>query len=640
MQCIDHTATHDGTSRSLPHQQNPLSPKELFPDIAREEDEFIQKYEYASPMEKHLRRVLDQIESKESEIECIKNKLDEATKNLGDDDFDCRPSCGKCHQPGHKKNKCAGPPCPASVSCGKLRLHKDELKSNESMKASMKKILKERSILESESQRIQENITANTCSFPNAIRSHLINSNKCKYLTWYGNEIVPLSRIINLDISILQKYYKNKVPDDIEMEASNFEHILMVHSNKFKTAETSISSKLLDSVRKVDARIKPSDIMAHSSPLSCPTNLNLHSPPNSFQTPLAQCQQMSQETTTSNQQIFCPTNTPSHIASNIPAFINSSVDRITSKFQNLNSPPKPTHGSTDVVNPTHNTHCNQSYSTPNPFSYTLYMDAHTDDRRTPGYDTPKRPRYNYPTLDVGSSMYRPPLQLSQPPPNIALMSSSLKIDHHDHSRYNSPTPDVGPSISRPPSHFSQHPDHYFSFDYKQHATQHVSLYPVDTPRVPGKNKYSWYSLPSANTENRNPANVATMTQTFSPQKYFNHKSHDSCDTHRQKRIQMDKNMYSPTYQPDKAVDKQSPVDSVSKSSGKSLGSDPHDQADKPVDLVMRHNPGHTNYADKKCDGDHESTDGNHSGDYSHIYEEFNVNKEASWLYAELCAHKI
>ena len=81
---------------------------------------------------------------------------------LGDDDFDCRPSCGKCHQPGHKKNKCVGPACPASVSCGKLRLHKDELKSHDSMRASMKKLLKERSILESESQRIQENITSNT----------------------------------------------------------------------------------------------------------------------------------------------------------------------------------------------------------------------------------------------------------------------------------------------------------------------------------------------------------------------------------------------------------------------------------------------------------------------------------------------
>ena len=408
MQCISATATQHGTIRSLPHSQNALSPKELFPDIVREEDEFIQNYEYASPMEKHLRHILDQIESKESEIECIKNKLDDATKMLGDDDFDCRPSCGKCHQPGHKKNKCAGPACPASVSCGKLCLHKDELKSHDSMRASMKKILKERSILESESQRIQENITSTTRSFPNAIHSHLINSNKRKYLTRYGDEIVPLSRIINLDISILQKYYKNKVLDDIEMEASNFEHILMVHNNKFKTAETSISSKLLDSVRMVDACIKPSDIMALSSPLSCPSNINLHSSPNSFQNPVSQSQQMSHETTRSNHQMFGPTNTPSPFASNIPAFVNSSVDRITSRFQNLSSPPKPTHGSNDLVNPANSTNHNQSYSNPNPLSFPPYIHSHIDDSKTPGYGTPKRPKYNYATPDVGSSMYRPP----------------------------------------------------------------------------------------------------------------------------------------------------------------------------------------------------------------------------------------
>ena len=454
MQCLAATGTDERTTRSLPHNHDSLSRKELFPDIVPEEDEFIQKYEYASPMEKHLRRILAQIESKETEIECIKNKLDDATKMLGDDDFDCRPSCGKCHQPGHKKNKCAGPACPASVSCGKLRLHKDELKSHDSMRASMKKLLKERSILESESQRIQENITSNTRSFPNAIRSHLINSNKRKYLIRYGEEIVPMSRIINLDISILQKYYKNKVLDDIEMEASN---LIMVHTNKFKTAETSVSSKLLDSVRKVDARIKPSDITSHSSPLSCPSNMNIQSSPNSLQNPWSRPQHMSHETPRSNHQMFCGTNTPSPFASNIPPFVNSYVDRITSRFQNLNSPPKLTQDSTDLVNTGNSTHRYQSYSNSNLFSNPPYIDSHVEDRGAQSYGTPKRPRHNYPTQHVGSSKYMYDLNLSQPQGNIHVASLSLKINHTDHSTYNSPTPGIGPSMSRPPSHFSQHP---------------------------------------------------------------------------------------------------------------------------------------------------------------------------------------
>ena len=97
------------------------------------------------------------------------------------------------------------------MSCGKLRLHKDEVKSQDLLKASMKKLLKDRSILESEATKIEENIASNTRTFSNAIKSHLINSNKQKYLTRYGAEIVPLSRFINLDTSILQKYYRNKI---------------------------------------------------------------------------------------------------------------------------------------------------------------------------------------------------------------------------------------------------------------------------------------------------------------------------------------------------------------------------------------------------------------------------------------------
>ena len=181
-------------------------------------------------------------------------------------------------------------------------------------------------------------------------------------------------------------------------------------------------------------------------------------------------------------------------------------------------------------------------------------------------------------------------------------------------------------MSRHPSHFSQHPDHSFSFGHKEHPIRHVSLYPVHTPLLAGEKKYSWYSLPPTTTENRNPANVCTNTRTFSPQKYFNHKSNDSWDTLRHKRVQIDKNRFSPTYENDKAVDKHSPVDtcSVSKRSAKSLGSDPQDQTEKPVNLVVHQNPGHTHYPDKNYDGDHEITEGSDSVDYSHVYDEFNV----------------
>ena len=99
-----------------------LEPKELFPDSPQcvSNDDYLETYKYASPMEKHLDHVREDIEKKELEIESLKQKLEDRAKLLDDDDFDTRPSCGKCHQPGHRKNKCAGTKCPASVSCGKL----------------------------------------------------------------------------------------------------------------------------------------------------------------------------------------------------------------------------------------------------------------------------------------------------------------------------------------------------------------------------------------------------------------------------------------------------------------------------------------------------------------------------------------
>ena len=142
----------------------------------------------------------------------------------------------------------------------------------------------------------------------------------------------------------------------------------------------------------------------------------------------------------------------------------------------------------------------------------------------------------------------------------------------------------------------------------------------------GENKYSWYSLPPATTENRNPVNVCTNTCTFSPQKYCNQKSNQSCDKHPDKRIQIDKNTFPPTHPNNKAVAKDSPVDtcSVSKMGLTSLGSDPQDETEKLVNLVMRQNLGDTQNPDKNSNGDHELNKHSESVEYTHIYDEFNV----------------
>ena len=110
-----------------------------------------------------------------------------------------------------------------------MRLHKDELKQIDASKNDLKKLLKEKSTLESECERIRESIRTNNQSFPHAVRSHLVNSNKPKYLAMYGQQIIPLTMVINLDLSILQKFYDNKVPHNLDIESEQFETIIAAH---------------------------------------------------------------------------------------------------------------------------------------------------------------------------------------------------------------------------------------------------------------------------------------------------------------------------------------------------------------------------------------------------------------------------
>ena len=237
-----------------------LQPKQLFPKTpAKPKDPLIESYTYMTPMQKHLNTLQGDIEIKEQEMEKIKLEIDSIYQTNNDDDHDTRPHCSICHEIGHRRNRCSGQKCPASVSCGKLKLHKDELKHLDTLKANLKKIVKDKMSLDAESEKINETINQNNRSFAQAVRGHLINSNKHKYLTTYADQVVPLTKVINIDLSILQKHYNNRVPANLQEESDFFQGILDIHQDKIssKTSSTSLTSKLKESVRKWDLRTNP-----------------------------------------------------------------------------------------------------------------------------------------------------------------------------------------------------------------------------------------------------------------------------------------------------------------------------------------------------------------------------------------------
>ena len=76
----------------------------------------------------------------------------------------------------------------------------------------------------------------------------------------YGDNVVPLTKVINLDLSILQKFYESRVPPNLDEESQQFESIIDSHTSKFKSSNTSINAKIIDNVRKIDSRVRPDDL--------------------------------------------------------------------------------------------------------------------------------------------------------------------------------------------------------------------------------------------------------------------------------------------------------------------------------------------------------------------------------------------
>ena len=76
----------------------------------------------------------------------------------------------------------------------------------------------------------------------------------------YGDNVVPLTKVINLDLSILQKFYESRVPPNLDEESQRFESIINSHTSKFKSSNTSINAKIIENVRKIDSRVRPDDL--------------------------------------------------------------------------------------------------------------------------------------------------------------------------------------------------------------------------------------------------------------------------------------------------------------------------------------------------------------------------------------------
>ena len=243
---------HSGKSFNSPHSSctHNTASKNLSPKLA--------SYMYKSPMEKHLAKITAQISEKELKILDSKREIDDLTAKLESViDHQAKYFCSHCHTSNHRKSSCTSEMCTTALACGKMKYHKEENKKFETKQEALKKLMHEKTDLETESEKIRESIRNRNSSFPEAVKGYLINSNKSEYLIEYGDQIVPLTSKVNMHVAILQKVYKNKVPDDLESESLLFPAIISQQLDHIKSSSCteSVESRLTHRVNEIDARI-------------------------------------------------------------------------------------------------------------------------------------------------------------------------------------------------------------------------------------------------------------------------------------------------------------------------------------------------------------------------------------------------
>ena len=239
-----------------------------------ETEQTLASLEYSTPLEKHLNKIHGQIQDKQSRIDSLKESiqkfLDLTTSNSGT--FGSY-SCGRCHQFNHKKPKCRENPCLSAISCGQLKLHKDESKRVDTQKAEVRKLQKEMDSLQVQADKTSETMKTMAKSFPTVVRGPLIRSNPSEYLTKNRGQWIPLTRKINLHLSILQKYYQNKIPEHIESESTNFQSIIDKHYQRYDIKERSIQTMLKDRICDLERQEKHRTCNPSFTPSSSTTGI-------------------------------------------------------------------------------------------------------------------------------------------------------------------------------------------------------------------------------------------------------------------------------------------------------------------------------------------------------------------------------
>jgi hypothetical protein len=141
--------------------------------------------------------------------------------------------------------------CQGQENCNDIDRHPAEKKQLSDANMIYKSKEKELASLQEELCAKKKAVKETRCSFKYQIQSDLINSNLDKYTVMTTSGRVLRQTAINNDIFIMQKHYKNKVPNNLNLERKKFQNIIDNFNKQFSPCNESNKKKTIDPTRKL-----------------------------------------------------------------------------------------------------------------------------------------------------------------------------------------------------------------------------------------------------------------------------------------------------------------------------------------------------------------------------------------------------
>ena len=141
--------------------------------------------------------------------------------------------------------------CQGLENCNDIDRHPAEKKQLSDANMNYKSKEKELASLQVELWAQKRALNETQFSFKYQIQSDLINSNLDKYTFMTTSGRALRQTAINNDIFILQKHYKNKVPNNLNSERKKFQNIIDNFNKQFSPCNESNKKKTIDPTRKL-----------------------------------------------------------------------------------------------------------------------------------------------------------------------------------------------------------------------------------------------------------------------------------------------------------------------------------------------------------------------------------------------------